>query len=254
MTDITSETAVIVLAAGKGTRMKSDQAKVLHELNEVPMINYVARTALSLTSAHLFVVVGHQAEKVEQVVGEHFSAHFVRQAEQNGTGHAVQCALPYLPATVQQVVILCGDVPLLTSATVKALLGGHLRAQNDITVLAVNVDNPTGYGRVLVNASGQMEGIVEEVDANAVQKELSLINSGIYCVNRVVLEDALGRIKADNAQKEFYLTDIVSIGYRKGLRVGVEIGKDPLEVIGINTAAELARAEGILLGKSGETA
>ncbi len=234
--------------------MKSDRAKVLHELNAVPMIQYVVKTALSITSNHVFIVVGHQADKVEQTVAEHFRANFVLQAEQKGTGHAVQCALPYLPESIENVVILCGDVPLLTTQTVSMLLTGHQRAQNDITVLAVNVGNPKGYGRIIVNKNGKMEGIVEEVDADNRQKAITLINAGIYCVNKSVLESVLAKIKPNNSQNELYLTDIIGIGHGKDLRLGVEIGQDPREVIGINDIDQLARAEKILLGKSGETA
>ncbi|MCP3950775.1 MAG: NTP transferase domain-containing protein [Desulfobacterales bacterium] len=246
MTGITDNTAVIILAAGKGTRMKSDRAKVLHELNAVPMIHYVVKTALALTRDHVHVVVGHQAAEVKQAVNRHFDAGFVTQADQKGTGHAVQCALPYLSETVEHVVILCGDVPLLTFATVQRLLTRHCQEQSDITVLAVHVADPKGYGRVIVNENEQMEGIVEEADADDHEKGITLINSGIYCIRKSILEETLNRIGANNAQNEFYLTDIIGIGYRQGLRLGVEIGDDSNEVIGINTLVELERAEKIL--------
>ena len=246
MTGISENTAVIILAAGKGTRMKSDRAKVLHELNAVPMIHYVVRTALAIAPGHVHVVVGHQAAEVEQAVQRQFEAGFVTQAEQKGTGHAVQCALPHLSETVEHVVILCGDVPLLTVPTVQRLLNRHHQTQNDITVLAVHIAAPTGYGRVIVNENGQMEGIVEEADADEQQRKITLINSGIYCVKKSILAETLDCIRADNAQNEFYLTDIIGVGYKQGLRLGVEIGDDPHEVIGINTLTELGRAEKIL--------
>jgi len=246
MTGISENTAVIILAAGKGTRMKSDRAKVLHELNAVPMIHYVVRTALAIAPGHVHVVVGHQAAEVEQAVKRQFDAGFVTQAEQKGTGHAVQCALPHLSETVEHVVILCGDVPLLSVPTVQRLLNRHHQTQNDITVLAVHIAAPTGYGRVIVNENGQMEGIVEEADADEQQRKITLINSGIYCVKKLILAETLDCIRADNAQNEFYLTDIIGVGYKQGLRLGVEIGDDPHEVIGINTLTELERAEKIL--------
>lgn len=247
-------TAVIILAAGKGTRMKSDRAKVLHKLDAMPMIHYVVKTALALSRDHVYVVVGHQADEVKQVVARHFDVGFVTQARQEGTGHAVQCALPYLSEVVEHVVILCGDVPLLNFETIQRMLARHSRTRSDITVLAVHIADPKGYGRVIVNDYGQMEGIVEEVDADDLQKEITLINSGIYCAKKPVLEDTLSRIRADNAQNEFYLTDIIGIGYLQGLKLGVEIGDNPHEVIGINTLAELEQAEKILHAQSGSPA
>ena len=238
----------MILAAGKGTRMKSDRAKVLHELNTVPMIHYVVKTALAIAPHQVYVVVGHQAEDVERAVARHFETGFVRQAEQKGTGHAVQCALPYLSPSVEHVLILCGDVPLLTIPTVQRLLDGHCRGRSDITVLAVNMADPQGYGRVIVSENGEMLEIVEEADADDRQRKISLINAGIYCVRKPILEKTLARIRSANAQKELYLTDIVGIGRQLGLRLGVEIGNDPQEVIGINTLAELERAERLLSG------
>ncbi len=170
MSGIQENTAVIILAAGKGTRMKSERAKVLHELNAVPMIHYVVRTALALTQDH------------------------------------------------------------------------------------VHIDEPKGYGRVIINENGEMEGVVEEADADYHQRKITLINSGIYCVRRSVLAETLNLIRDNNAQKEFYLTDIIGVGYQQGFRLGVEIGDDPHEVIGINTLAELERAEKILSAYPGETA
>lgn len=251
MTDLHHNTAIVILAAGKGTRMKSDRAKVLHELNSVPMIHYVVKTALDIAPDHVYVVVGHQAGEVEQAVTRQFKVDFATQDEQKGTGHAVQCALPYLPETIENVVILCGDVPLLTPLTVQRLLTRHCRAQSDITVLAVHVADPTGYGRIVMTEDGQMAGIVEEADADGRQKKITLINSGIYCVRRPILADILGRVRSDNAQGEFYLTDIIGIGYRQGLNLVVEIGEDFQEVIGINTLNQLERVEKMLRARPG---
>jgi UDP-N-acetylglucosamine diphosphorylase/glucosamine-1-phosphate N-acetyltransferase len=254
MTGIPENKAVIILAAGKGTRMKSNRAKVLHKLNAVPMIHYVVKTALAVTPDHVHVVVGHQAAEVERTVTRQFDTGFVTQAEQKGTGHAVQCAMPYLSETVEDVLILCGDVPLLTLPTVQRLLTRHHQTRSDITVLAVHIDQPKGYGRVIMNENGQIEGIVEEADADDLQRKITLINSGIYCVKKSILAETLDRIRADNAQNEFYLTDIIGVGYKQGLMLGVEIGDDPQEVIGINTLAELERAEKILRAYPGGTA
>jgi len=246
MTGTIENTAVVILAAGKGTRMRSDRAKVLHELDARPMIHYVVKTALAIAPGHVHVVVGHQAGEVQQAVARDFDTGFVTQSKQLGTGHAVQCALPYLAAQVEHLVILCGDVPLLTPATVQGLLSRHVQFHHDITVLAVQVSDPTGYGRVLVDGHANLQGIVEEADADERQKKVNLINSGIYCVRKAILGDVLGQVKADNAQQEFYLTDIIGIGRRRGLQLGIEIGADAQEVMGINTRAELERAEQLL--------
>jgi len=247
MTRTIENTAVVILAAGKGTRMRSNRAKVLHELNARPMIHYVVQTALTVAvPGKVHVVVGHQAGEVQQAVARDFETGFVTQAEQLGTGHAVQCALPHLASQIEHVVILCGDVPLLTPATVKGLLSRHVQSGSDITVLAVQLSDPTGYGRVLLDGHANLQGIVEEADADERQKKINLINSGICCVRKAILEDVLGRVQSDNAQQEFYLTDIIGIGRRRGLRLGVEVGKNAQEVMGINTLAELKRAEQLL--------
>jgi len=247
MTGTIENTGVVILAAGKGTRMRSNRAKVLHELNNRPMIHYVLQTALTIAApGQVHVVVGHQADEVQQAVARDFDTGFVTQAEQLGTGHAVQCALPHLAARVAHVVILCGDVPLLTPTTLEGLLSRHVQSSNDITLLAVQLSDPTGYGRVLLDGHGNLQAIVEEADADERQRKINLINSGIYCIRKAILDDVLGQVKDDNAQQEFYLTDIIGIGRRRGLQLGVEIGQDAQEVMGINTRAELDRAEQLL--------
>jgi UDP-N-acetylglucosamine diphosphorylase/glucosamine-1-phosphate N-acetyltransferase len=231
--------AIVILAAGLGTRMKSDKAKVLHEIHGKPMINYVVATARQIAPEGVVVVVGHQADRVEAVVRADHVARFALQPEQLGTGHAVNCALETLPADATDVIILCGDVPLIRPETLDHLWKDHTASGRTLTVLGVEMENPTGYGRLLVDDAGGFTGIVEEADASVAQKAIRLVNSGIYCVERGFLTQALDEVRADNAQGEYYLTDIVAIGHNRGLSMGVLSGPDPNEVIGVNSPEEL---------------
>lgn len=241
---------IIILAAGLGTRMKSDKAKVLHEICGRPMINYVVDTACRLAGDNVFLVVGHQAEQVRTVVGREHQVRFALQPEQLGTGHAVLCALPRLGDQIQDVVILCGDVPLIRPDTIAEIIDTHRNERNDVTLFVVAVDNPTGYGRVILDAGHQLTGIVEEADATAAQKKINIINTGIYVVTRHFLSAALPQLRADNAQKEIYLTDIIAIGHRSQRRMGVVTGRDPDEIIGINSPVELQRVENMMKNRS----
>ena len=238
--------AVVILAAGMGKRMHSKKAKVLHEINGRPMALYVIGTAQKIVGGNTVVVVGHQAEEVRAVVARKTDAIFAYQKEQLGTGHAVLCALPHIPTHCQHVVILCGDVPLIQPGTIMRLIEGHLSAGRDVSLLTVEMDNPRGYGRVLLDKNDRLCGIVEEADANAVQKRLKIINSGIYCVKKDFLLDALPQLKSENAQGEFYLTDIIGIGYRNNLAMGVNVGGDYLEVMGVNSTQDLINVENIM--------
>jgi UDP-N-acetylglucosamine diphosphorylase/glucosamine-1-phosphate N-acetyltransferase len=231
--------AIVILAAGLGTRMKSDKAKVLHEIHGQPMIHYVVSSACQIAPDGIVVVVGHQAERVEAAVRSNHEARFALQAEQLGTGHAVNCALDALPEDATDIIILCGDVPLIRAETLKQLWEDHTTSGRTLTVLGVEMENPKGYGRLLLDETGNFTGIVEEADATQAQKSVRLINSGIYCVERTFLARALGEVRADNVQGEYYLTDIVGIGYAGGLPMGVLTGTDAGEVIGVNSPEEL---------------
>jgi len=238
--------AIIILAAGMGKRMKSGKAKVLHEIFGKPMIMYVVETAKKIAGNDVVLVIGHQDDKVRKVVSEDANVIFALQKDQLGTGHAVSCALPYLPDHTQEVIILCGDVPLLTFETVMRLFKDHIMAKRDISLLAVKINNPKGYGRVLFDEKMNVSGIVEEADASAKQKSIKTINTGIYCVKKEILFDSLKKIKSDNVQGEFYLTDVVELGYREGKVVGVLIGDDSEETVGVNTIHDLMTVENIL--------
>jgi UDP-N-acetylglucosamine diphosphorylase/glucosamine-1-phosphate N-acetyltransferase len=238
-----SDLGVVILAAGLGTRMKSDKAKVLHEICGLPMIHYVARTAVGIAGPNVVIVIGHQAELVRQAVNRVAKTFFAVQQQQLGTGHAVLCAMPELPEGINDVVILCGDVPLISKATLDHLVADHTSHQRDVTLLAVKVPDPKGYGRILLNAEGRLTAIVEEADADEAQKKIDIINSGIYVVKRSFLEEVLPRLGTNNAQKEIYLTDIIGIGYSENKMMGAVLGDDSNEIIGVNSRSDLQRAE-----------
>ncbi len=246
MAELYKKFAVVILAAGLGTRMKSDRAKVLHEVHGRPMISYVVDTAVRVVGDNIVLVVGYQAEMVKKAIAQFARVRYAHQSEQLGTGHAVACALPTVPDGCRHVLILCGDVPLVTDKTVRELIDDHLKLQRDVTVLAMQVDDPTGYGRILTGTDGRVAAIVEEADATDEQKTVRIVNTGIYCVEITFLSESLNMIKSDNAQGELYLTDIIAIGNLEGKNVGVMIAKNANEFYGINSKADLAVAEGLL--------
>jgi len=238
--------AVIILAAGLGTRMKSDKAKVLHEIAGRPMILYVVEAARKVAGGDVIVVIGNQAQKVREIVSETVPSIFAYQEKQLGTAHAVLCALPHIPHHCDEVVILCGDVPLIEAETITGLVEDHLRGERDISLLAVELENPYGYGRILLDENEQVCGIIEEADATAGQKQIKLINAGIYCINKNFLLDALPKIQSNNAQGELYLTDIMAIGYRGKKKMGIRVGADYLQILGVNNCQDLAAVDGIM--------
>jgi len=238
--------AVIILAAGMGTRMKSDKAKVLHEITDQPMITYVVDAARKVAGANVIVVIGHQAQKVQECLSGFDELILAHQDEQRGTAHAVLCALPHIPDHCEEVVILCGDVPLIQSETIIGLVEDHLDNTRDISLLAVELDDPHGYGRVVLDEDLGVTGIIEEADATEEQKAIHLINTGIYCIRKRFLVEALPKIRSDNAQGEFYLTDVMAIGYRDKKKIGVQIGTDCQQILGINTCQDLELVDEIM--------
>jgi len=243
MKSMKNDVAVIILAAGMGTRMKSTKAKVLHEILEKPMILYVVETAEKVAGNDVILVIGNQADKVRRIVSERSKVRYAYQDKQLGTGHAVSCALSLIPDYCEEIVILCGDVPLLTADTVMQLVDDHVKAKRDISLLAVEKDNPKGYGRVLYDDRDHVSKIVEEADANIKQKQIKMINTGIYCVRKNFLVDTVVKIKSNNAQCEFYLTDLIEMGNKAKKLVGALIGNDDKEFFGINSKKELKEAE-----------
>ena len=243
--------AVVILAAGLGTRMKSNKAKVLHAILGRPMISYVVDTACAVAGNNVVLVVGHQADAVREIVAQQADVKYAFQAEQLGTGHAVMCALPALPENIRHVVVLCGDVPLLKCETLQRFVHDHCLHKGPLSVLAVRLANPTGYGRIVQDESGSVVGIVEEADATLGQKAIQLVNTGIYCIDRPFLATALQELKPDNAQGEYYLTDIVGVAHDTRLPVGVTVGESPDEFIGINSREQLEAVEEMMrLGRT----
>ena len=233
-----SETSVIVLAAGQGTRMKSRRAKVLHELCGVPMLGHVIRSAKRLSPARLLVVVGRDAEEVEErFAGE---AEFVLQSEQKGTGHAVLVAQPALGDVEGDVLVLYGDTPLLSPETLEQMSKAKQERGADLAVLTARAKNIPG--RVARDENGRVSRIIEAQDATPEELQLEERNTGVYLFSADLLRDGLASLTPDNAQGELYITDIVGYAVERGLRVeAVEID-DPDECMGINTRIELADA------------
>ena len=242
------ELGIIVLAAGKGTRMKSNKPKVLYTINKKSIISYILNCVKKIIQENIIVVIGYEAEKVKREISKKFKVVFALQKQLLGTGDAVKVALPYLSKHIKNVVILCGDVPLIQEKTISNLINFHDKNQNDITVLSVVIKNPLGYGRVILDDNKEISCIKEEVNANSDEKKICLVNSGIYCIKKEFLNKALDLIRLDNVQKEYYLTDIVGIARIMGKKVGCVIGNNHKELIGINTIAQLQQVEQIMMG------
>ncbi len=234
-----NDLVVAILAAGEGTRMKSKYPKVLHPLAGMPMINYVLDIALSLNAQKILVVVGHKAEQVKQGLAG-YNIEFVMQPEQLGTGDAVRRVKEHLGDFEGNILILNADVPLISRETLLDLVNQH--GQCPITMLTTKLDNPTGYGRIIRDSYGDVRGIVEEKDASSAQKKVKEICSGIYCFQAAYLFDALSRLTTNNAQGEYYLTDVIGIFRRKGIPIHTHCTENSMEVLGINDRVQMAKA------------
>jgi bifunctional UDP-N-acetylglucosamine pyrophosphorylase/glucosamine-1-phosphate N-acetyltransferase len=232
----------VILAAGKGTRMKSDIVKVLHPLLGLPMLTYPIELSLhGIRAEKTIVVVGHQADRIQEVF-KGLPIDFVLQKEQLGTGHAVLQAIPFLHSSRGTILILCGDVPLVKLETLRSFIDVYKRTGSTLSVLTTVVEEPFGYGRVLRNSEGWLEKIVEEKDASEDKRTIREINTGIYCVKASFLKQGLTEIGRENAQGEYYLTDLVEIAKKRSLRCSAYVVADPVEVMGINTRVDLATA------------
>ncbi len=244
--------AVVVLAAGGGTRMKSNKLpKVLHEVCGRSLVGHAVSAARELTPEQLVVVVGHQREQVQEHLAAHYPA--VRtavQEEQNGTGHAVRTALEALTADGVvldgTVIVTAGDSPLLTGATLRRLADAHEAQQNGVTVLTAVVPEPFGYGRILRDEDGTVASIVEERDATDTQRAIAEINSGVFAFDAKLLVEALAELTTDNSQGEEYLTDTLEILRTAGHRVGAVVAEDHRDILGINDRVQLAQARRLL--------
>jgi len=237
---------VVILAAGKGTRMKSARPKVLHPLAGRPIVEHVLRTADHLDADETVLVVGHGADEVREALAHRSSLRFVVQSPQLGTGHAVLQTEPVLADRQGTMLLLYGDVPLLQAGTLNRLLEAHRAARAAATVLTAELDDPYGYGRIVRDASGAVVRIVEERDASMTDREIKEINSGIYALALESLFDALRQIAADNTQGEYYLTDLVAQYHRQGRRVSALRLDSAAELRGVNSRADLAELTAVL--------
>lgn len=241
MGENSSALAVVVMAAGKGTRMKSELPKVLHPVAGVPLLGHVLRTAAQLAPSRSLVIVGHGAEAVRAALPEGVEA--VLQAEQLGTGHALQQCAPALEGFQGQVLILSGDVPLVKPESLKALLAAKTAAGAAAAMMVADFEDPTGYGRVLRQANGRVDRIVEHKDASPEQRAVREINLGLYLADWPALNAALTGLKAENAQGEYYLTDAIGALAASPAGVVAVVTPDAWEGAGVNTRAELAGIE-----------
>jgi bifunctional UDP-N-acetylglucosamine pyrophosphorylase / glucosamine-1-phosphate N-acetyltransferase len=238
--------AAVILAAGKGTRMKSGLVKVLHPAAGKPMIDWVVDAARSAGAAPIVLVVGHQADAVSNNFNNCRDIVSAMQEEQLGTGHAVACAGSALKDFSGTVLILCGDTPLLRPETLTSLIVFHQEQKSAVTVLTALMDNPFGYGRVIRDDNGRIQKIVEQKDATQEEQAVCEINSGIYCMESDFLFKNIGSISSDNAQGEFYLTDLVSMATAQGATCLARLTKDSGEIMGVNDRVQLAEAGRIL--------
>jgi bifunctional UDP-N-acetylglucosamine pyrophosphorylase / glucosamine-1-phosphate N-acetyltransferase len=240
-----SDIHVVILAAGQGTRMKSQLPKVLHPISGRPLVEHVLKTAESVSPATITLIIGHKADVVRRTLARRSNLGFAVQEPQLGTAHALQQAEPALTGQRGTLVLLSGDVPLLSPATLKRLIETHRGASAAATVVTANVERPYGYGRI-VRTEGRIARIVEERDASPEERKLREINSGIYALDLAPLWDALRGIASQNAQGEFYLTDLISIYRRRKLPVETLIVDNPQEIRGINSRTELAEVSRIV--------
>ena len=233
----------VILAAGKGTRMKSvSTPKVLHEIMGKTLLGYVLDNVKNFVSEE-FVIVGHHAQDVENFVKNNYdNAKTVLQSPQLGTGHAVSMVCPELENYDGLVLILCGDTPLVKEETLKEFIEFHKSQNSDLTVMSTIFDNPANYGRIIRESDNSLKCIVEEKDATPEQKAVKEVNAGIYCLNWGKIKSAFGQLKSNNAQGEYYLTDIVSWGKAQNLNVNAYILQNSDEIYGLNSRLNLAEA------------
>ena len=229
--------------------MKSELVKVLHPLIGLPMLSYPIELSLKgIKAEKTIVVIGHQADRIQEMFKD-FQLEFAIQKEQLGTGHAVLQAIPFLQSFSGTVLILCGDVPLVELETLRSFIDSYKGNGSTLSVLTAVVEDPFGYGRILRNPEGWLEKIVEEKDASEKERMIREINTGIFCVKAPFLMEGLREIGKENAQGEYYLTDLVEIAKKRGLRCSAHIVADPVEVMGINTRVDLATANEVLRQK-----
>lgn len=238
----------VILAAGKGTRMESDLPKVIHTIDQKPMVEYVIDAVKEAGIQQICLIVGYKAEEVKNAVTSDVS--YAYQEEQLGTGHAVKCAKDFI-GEQGQVLVLCGDTPLITGKTLKSAMDYHTESQNKMTVISAMVEDPTGYGRIIRDENGNFVKNVEHKDATEEERKSREVNSGMYIFDAKDLQDALTKINNQNAQGEYYLPDTLEIIKKEGGKVGAYILEDSDEMAGVNTKVQLEEAAKIMAKRKG---
>lgn len=243
----------IILAAGKGTRMASDLPKVVHEVADAPMVEWVARACRDAGCGRIIIVVGHRQELVRAIFDGDDDVEFVVQDEQLGTGHAVQCAEDTLKGFDGDVIVLAGDGPLVRAEALRGLVEHHRRVDGSATLATAIVDDPAGYGRILRNDAGVFTGIVEEKEATDAQRSVQEINPSVYCFKADELFQALSAVNRSETSGEYYLTDVPALLAQGGRRIDAVNSLQPDEALSINTPAQLAEVDRILRARLAPT-
>jgi len=240
--EIYDNTAAVILAAGLGKRMNSDLPKVLHKLNGKYLVDHVIDNVKKAGIEKIVLVIGYKHKLVREELTDR-GVEFVIQQPQRGTGHAVQTAMPALGDFDGDLLVLCGDMPLISPSTITRLLDERRKTQSAAVVLSVKLDDPEKYGRIVRDKAGFLKAIVEYRDADEETRHINEANTGSYCFNFSDLAPVLSLLKSENTQSEYYLTDTISLFNTKGLKVSALVSDNPHEGLGINSQEELARME-----------
>lgn len=241
MDELNNKISAVILAAGKGTRMKSRKAKVLHEIFFKSMINHVVDAVLPLNLNEIIIVTGHEGDAVEEHLAG-YNLKFTRQKNQIGTGDAVKSAEKVLSTESEMVLILCGDTPIITTKTLQQMISLHSVSSSMLTVMTTILEKPDNYGRIISDSRNNILRIVEEKDASPEERQIKEVNTGIYIVEKSLLFSSLKRVDNDNIQGEIYLTDIVGVAHKTGVMVHKFVCPDPMETMGVNSRLELSEA------------
>lgn len=240
----------LILAAGEGKRMKSKKSKVLHEIIDKPIIEYVYDSLMGAKIDDILCIVGHKAEEVKESIGNKFI--YFLQEEQLGTGHAVMQARKYISEKSESVLILCGDAPLIRESSIEQVKNFYSDNNYDVVLITADIDDPKGYGRIIRDSEGNVKKIIEHKDANNDELKIKEVNSGMYIFKSKYLLDALDRLNNNNVQQEYYLTDTIEILINKGCRIGAYKISDSTEILGINNKIQLSDATEIIKNRNNE--